>query len=101
MAQTTTLTQVETRISAMIDRAIGQYHTCWQSGQYGMYLYYRPSTETEDGDLMVAGEETPDGYELAMNERVSIAEPEAMIRRRFRAVAGRLPLMAWGYLPWV
>jgi hypothetical protein len=63
-----------------------------------LYLYYKPSTETNNGKLLLVpqSEKEPDGFKLATGEGLKINVPYAHYWVWIRQRAMALPVLAYG-----
>lgn len=63
-----------------------------------LYLYYKPSTETENGQLLMVHEEEkqPEGFILATGEGLRCNVPFASYWQWIKERSTRLPILAWG-----
>ena len=63
-----------------------------------LYLYYKPSTETENGQLLMVqdSEKQPEGFILATGEGLRCNVPFAAYWQWIKEQSTRLPVLAWG-----
>lgn len=63
-----------------------------------LYLYYKASTETEDGQLLMVqeSEKQPEGFILATGEGLRCNVPFSGYWQWIKQRSTRLPVLAWG-----
>lgn len=63
-----------------------------------LYLYFKKSTETENGELLLISDSdsAPDGFELATGEGLRCNVPYSNYWAWIRERSTRLPILAWG-----
>lgn len=66
-----------------------------------LYLYYAPSTETENGTLLLVpqSEKAPEGYKLATGEGLKINVPYANYYSWIHQRSVSLPILSYGNNP--
>lgn len=69
-----------------------------QGNMEPLYLYFKKSTETENGELMLISESdpVPKGFELATGEGLRCNVPYSNYWTWIRERSTRLPILAWG-----
>jgi len=83
----------------LVAKAEREYHEIHRNAggfcQDPLFLYYKPSTETEAGDVTMAAD-CPAGYQLASTVRFSGALAAPEIRVMIRSMLRNLPILPHG-----